>query len=197
MPYWDKELGMPTISFIIPSINRETLHRTINSIELLKGDEIIVEFDIPKSNMWGNPQRNKGMARATTDYLAFIDDDDYYVPGHRQIMENAINENPQKPNLFKMKYPNGFTLWDNKEVVPGNIGSPMIFVPNIKKMLYHWKDWRNMADFLFVDNWKWPKKEIVWREEVIALLGHNDEELQTALLARKKQALSGEAVQGN
>ena len=28
-----------------------------------------------------------------------------------------------------------------------------------------------MADFLFVDNWKWPEEDIVWREEIISLLG--------------------------
>ena len=168
---------MGTISFVIPSINRGTLKRTIDSIEIWPGDEIIVEFDIPKSNMWGNPQRNKGMARAVGNYLAFIDDDDYYIKGHRQIMENAMNENPGKPNLFRMQYPDKRLIWSKKEVIPGNIGSDMIFVPNKKEMLFHWKDGRNMADFIFVDHWKWTKEEIIWREEIIISLGHNDEKL--------------------
>lgn len=162
-----------SISFIIPSINRPTLHRTIDSIEMWPGDEVIVEFDIPKSGMWGNPQRNKGIARAKGDYLAFIDDDDYYVKGHRDIMAQAIKENPDRPNLFKIQYPNG-TLWDTEEVKPGNISTQMILVPNKPEMLYHWKDGRNMADFIFVDNWKWPKEQIVWRKEIICLMGHSD-----------------------
>lgn len=166
-----------TISFIIPSINRETLKRTIDSIEMRKGDEIVVEFDIPKSNMWGNNQRNRGIIRAIGDYLAFLDDDDVFVPGHRQIMENAINENPGKPNLFKMKYPDGRILWSKKEVVPGNIGSSMIFIPNKKEMLKTFYKARNMGDFIFVNTWKWSKEDIVWREEIISLLGHNDEKL--------------------
>ena len=166
-----------TVSFIIPSINRETFKRTIDSIEARPGDEIIVEFDIPPTHRWGNDQRNKGIARATGDYLAFMDDDDYYAPGHREIMENAMNENPWKPNLFKMKYPDGRILWSKKEVVPGNIGSSMIFIPNIKECFFPWKDGRNMADFIFVNTWRWLKEDIVWREEVISLLGHNDEKL--------------------
>lgn len=162
-----------TISFIIPSINRATLKRTIDSINPWPGDEIIVEFDIPKSGMWGNPQRNKGMARANGDYLAFIDDDDFYMPGAREVMDRAIRENPGLPNLFKILYPNGH-LWQTKEVVPGNISTQMILVPNLKNKLFTWKDGRNMADFIFVDNWPWPKDKIVWREEIICMMGHED-----------------------
>ena len=165
---------MTTISFIIPSINRETLKRTIDSIEMRKGDEIIVEFDVPKSNGWGNAQRNKGIERATTDYLAFIDDDDYYVSGHRQVMENAARENPDKPNLFRIRYPNGMVLWDKREIIPGNISTQMIFIPNKKEMLSEFWKKRNMGDFIFVDKWLWPDEDVIWREEIICLMGHDD-----------------------
>jgi glycosyltransferase involved in cell wall biosynthesis len=160
-----------TISFIIPTIGRDSLKRTLESIEEWKGDEVIVVEDIPPSKKWGNPQRNEGMEKATGDYLAFIDDDDYYVPGHRLMMAQAIEENPEKPIIFKMMYPDGATLWDTKEIVPGNIGTPMILVPNEKKMLHYWEDGRNMADFIFVDKWKFP--EVAWVDKVIALIGHN------------------------
>ncbi len=165
-----------TISFIVPSINRPTLYRTISSIEVRHGDEILLELDIPKSGKWGNPQRNKAIERAKGDYLAFIDDDDYYVRGHRGLMAQAILENPNKPILFRMQYPDGRVIWDKQEVVPGNVSTQMILVPNQRDMLYYWKDGRNMADFIFIDNWKWPKEDIVWREEIISLLGNNDGE---------------------
>jgi len=163
------------ISFIIPSINRASLHRTIESIEIWPGDEVIVEFDIPKSNMWGNPQRNKAMTRAKGDYLAFMDDDDYYVKGHRATMERAIKDNPGKPNLFRIKYPDGTIIWNKREVTPGNISTQMILVPNVKRMLYHWKAGRNMADFIFVDHWEWKQRDVIWREEIICDMGHNDD----------------------
>ena len=168
---------MFSISYIIPTIGRDSLGKTLRSIECWPGDEILVEADIPPSHGWGNEQRNRAMARAKGDFLFFVDDDDCCAPGHRQIMEQAIRENPGKPMLFKMRYPDGRELWSKKEIVPGNIGSSMIFCPNDKKMLYHWQEKRNMADFIFVDKWKWDKKDIVWREEVIALLGHNNEKL--------------------
>lgn len=165
---------MKNISFIIPSINRETLYRTIKSIEVMPGDEVLVGLDLPPTGRWGNDQRNEMMKRAKGDYLAFIDDDDYYVLDHREMMEEAIKENPGKPILFKIQYPNDKIIWHKKEVVPGNISTQMILVPNKPKMLYYWKDGRNMADFIFVDNWKWPKSDIVWRDEVICQMGHNE-----------------------
>ena len=142
---------MTSISFVIPSLNRESLHRTIASIEVWLGDEILVEFDIPQSFKWGNDQRNKAMARAKGDYLAFLDDDDCFVYNHREKMQRAIDENPDKPILFQMQYPNGDVLWKTKEVIPGNVSTPMILVPNTKKMLHTWEGGRNMAYFIFFD----------------------------------------------
>lgn len=165
---------MAKISFVIPSINRETLHRTVASIEVWPGDEVLVEFDLPPSGMWGNPQRNKAIKRATGDYLAFIDDDDYYVKGHRQIMEDTINQNPGKPILFRMQYPNGKCLWKVKKILPGNVGSPMILVPNKREMLYKWFSGRNMADYIFVRNWGWKDEDVVFSDAIIALLGHDN-----------------------
>lgn len=164
----------PTISYIIPSINRDTLKRTIDSIEARKGDQILVEYDIPKTGWWGNPQRNKAMQRATGDYLAFIDDDDYYVPGHRQMQEDAIEKYPDLPILFQMQYPDGKILWNEKRIYPGNVSTPMILVPNVRSMLHHWEGKRNMADYIFISKWKWPRTQTVWIDKVLVKLGHNN-----------------------
>lgn len=172
----DTNIMQNKISFIIPSINRSELKRTIDSIDLVTGDEIILEFDKPKSFAWGNPQRNKGMARAKGNYLAFIDDDDWYVEHHREMMDLAIKQNPGVPILFKLQYPNGKIIWDKPELVPGNVSTQMILVPNIPSMLHYWEGKRNMADFIFMDKWKWTKDQIIWRPEIIAMLSHDDGE---------------------
>ncbi len=165
-----------TISFIIPTIGRESLKRTLGSIEKWEGDEILVIQHQPPSRTWGNKERNEAIAKATSDYLAFIDDDDYYVLGHRDLMDRAIRENPDKPNLFRMQYPNGKILWKVKERVPGNVSSQMILVPNKKELFYRFRfpGNTNMGDYYFISRWKFP--EVIWREEIIALLGHNDGE---------------------
>lgn len=164
-----------TISFIIPTINRPSLQRTLSSISQWPGDQVIVVEDKLKDGMWGNKQRNEGMAAATCDYLAFMDDDDWYVPYARVVMDRAIVEsNGNSPILFRMQYPNGDYIWKEKQIIPGNISSQMILVPNIKNMLMPWRVNRNMADFIFVDSWGWLDQEINWREEIIAKLGHDD-----------------------
>lgn len=167
---------MNTISFVIPTIGRESLKRTLASIEKREGDEIWAIQHFPPSGTWGNAERKEGIAKSTCDYIAFIDDDDYYVPGHRAIMHAAIRENPGKPNLFRMQFPNGKILWDRREIVPGNIGSPMIMVPNKKEMFYRFQfpGNTNMGDYYFAARWKFP--EVIWREEIIAMTGHNDGE---------------------
>ncbi len=165
---------MTSISYIIPSINRPTLHRTVDSIEVWEGDEICVEYDIPRSFRWGNDQRNKAMARAKGEYLAFIDDDDYYLPGHRELMEQAIQEYPGKLILFQMMYPDSKrVLWGTKEIKPGNVSTPQILIPNIESELHYWEGARNMADCIFIQKWK---GEVAWVDKVIVHLGHEDGE---------------------
>ena len=165
---------MASISFIIPSINRETLHKTIQSMDVWPGDEVLVEFDIPPSGGWGNEQRNSAIVRAKGDYLSFMDDDDCYVPGARKIMHETIKQNPGKPILFKVEYPDGNIIWKEKKIVPGNISTQMILIPNKRDMFSPWRYGRNMADFIFVDTWKWEDGDIFWSEEIISLQGHND-----------------------
>ena len=166
-----------TISFIVPTIGRSTLMRTLASIEKWPGDEIYAIQHFPPSGTWGNAERKEGIAKAKGNYLAFIDDDDWYVQGHREIMENAIKKHPGRPILFRMQYPNGNVLWKEKEVVPGNVSSQMILVPNRKQMFYKFQfpGNTNMGDYYFISRWKFP--EIIWREEILVRLGHNDKEV--------------------
>ncbi|MBI2009517.1 glycosyltransferase family 2 protein [Candidatus Saccharibacteria bacterium] len=166
----------PTISFIIPTIGRESLKETLASIETWPGDEVLVIHHTPPSGNWGNAERQEGTDKAKCDYLAYMDDDDKYVSGHRAIMDQATRENPNDyPILFKMKYPSGRILWRKKWVKNGNVGAPMILVPNKKNMLDGWDQKHSWADFAFINCWAWPAKKIIWREEIIALIGKEDE----------------------
>jgi hypothetical protein len=168
-----------TISFIVPTTGRQSVLRTVASIESNPDDEVLVIQHNPPSGNWGNNERQEGVERARCAYLAFIDDDDVYVPHHRELMSQAIQANQEGyPIMFRMKYPNGRVIWDEKKIECGNIGAPMFLVPNVKENLHIWEPFRSAADFIFADKWTWPAKLTIWREEIIALLGHNDEKYE-------------------
>jgi glycosyltransferase involved in cell wall biosynthesis len=164
-----------TISFIVPTVGRGSLAATLTSIEAVGDDEVVVVEHTPPSGHWGNEERQDGIERAHGDYLAFLDDDDRYVPGHRVLMQRAINDGqPDVPILFRVQYPSGRTIWRRKWVKNGNVSAQMILVPNQPDMLHNWQSKQRFADFHFINQWRWPAKQIKWRTEVIALMGHED-----------------------
>ena len=168
------------ISFIVPTIGRPSLQRTLASIEMVLGDEIIVVGNVfPAIDVRakyiscvngqdsGVKERRIGIDRASQRYLAFMDDDDMYVKGHRAAMSQAITAAPGKPVLFKMQYVGGHTLWQDKEIRCGNVGTPMILIPNMPTKLGVWDD-GGVSDFTFLRTMKWLASDVVWREEIIA-----------------------------
>ena len=177
---------MSTISFIIPTIGRPSLQATVASVERWLGDELLVIKHDPPGGNWGNAERQHGQDIAKGDYLAFIDDDDTYVPGHRQMMALAIWENPGKPIIFQIQYPNGKRLWQPSkfadrppQIKNGNVSSQMFLFPNDKTKLARWLQvptWRGRAsDFYFASSTGWGNRcGFAWREEVLVLMGHDD-----------------------
>ena len=173
------------ISFVIASIGRPSLEATLKSIECREGDEIVVignMGDVVDSRVrlipcepgrdWGHTERNHAATFFRGSYVAHIDDDDLYAPGTRDFMQDAITKNPEQPILFRMKYPNGITLWCEPVLRCGNVGTPMILIPNIPQKFGHWGSFVG-GDCHFLETMAWKPEEIVWRSEVIALLGHN------------------------
>lgn len=177
---------IPSISFIVPTVGRPSLQATLRSIEAWDEDEVLAVKLDPPGNNWGNAERQRGQDLATCDYVAFIDDDDTYVPGHRAIMAAAIEEHPGKPLIFRIEYPNGTRLWrpSNRlgrppRIKNGNISSQMFVFPNDKVKLSKWRQtrgWKARAgDFYWIAESGWGNRgNYIWREEVICLMGHDD-----------------------
>lgn len=174
-----------SVSFVVPTLGRSTLFRTLASIETLPGDEILLvgnaSLDLhlhaigrpeiriiycPPGNDWGSTERNFVTPMARGDYLSFMDDDDMYAPGARASLESACDG---RPSIFRMKYVNGQTLWVDPEIRCGNVGTPMVFVPNVLDRIGLWgPNVGGDTDFMF--RMKWAPHEIAWRKEVIALI---------------------------
>lgn len=177
------------VSYIVPTIGRPTLPRTIASIETRPGDEILLVGDpsllfhvrplldqrpemhflsCAPGNDWGSTERNYVTPFAKGDYLSFMDDDDAYVPGTRELFESVMNG---CPSIFRMSYHyiGGLTLWREPEIRCGNVGTPMVFVPNVPERIGLWgPNVGGDCDYMF--RMKWEPHEIAWRPEVIALI---------------------------
>lgn len=173
------------ITFIVPTIGRPSLMETLRSVETWPGDEILVVgktewkgdvrpryVDCAPGGDWGHAERNFATPMAQGRYIAHIDDDDTYAPGTRACMQDAIEKTPGRPVLFRMRYPNGITLWTEPILRCGNVGTPMILIPNEPKRFGRWESFVG-GDCAFLEGCKWGRDEFVWRPEVIALLGHN------------------------
>lgn len=109
---------MPRISVIIPVYNgektiRETVEtvfkQTFSDFELIVIDdgsqdatlEIISKFRdtrlkvLSGSNMGVSEARNRGIAQASGDFIAFLDADDLWTPNKLEAQFNALQTNPQ------------------------------------------------------------------------------------------------------
>jgi hypothetical protein len=126
----------------------------------------------PPGGDWGHAERNFAMPLARGKYIAHIDDDDTYAPGTRRFMAEAIEATPDRPVLFRMRYPNSITLWRERRIICGNVGTPMMLLPNDPEKFGTWGSFVG-GDCAFLESSKWLAEEYVWRPEVIALLGHN------------------------
>lgn len=173
------------ITFIVPTVGRASLIKTLNSIECWPGDEILLVsngfrvrdprarfIDCEPGGDWGHTERNFATPFATGSYIAHIDDDDVYAPGTRALMGDAISKADGNPIMFRMRFPNGITLWRDKEIQCGNLGTPMFLMPNVPEKLGTWKPFLG-GDCAFLESCGWTASEYLWRPEVIALLGHN------------------------
>jgi len=114
------------ITFIIPSIGRDTLRRTLdsllaqtipnwNAIVVFDGIEPTIESPDPRIQLMKTPKkgnagfvRNEGIKVATTEWIGFVDDDDTLTPNYVECF------NWEKQNadaiLFRMKTPDGKIL---------------------------------------------------------------------------------------
>jgi glycosyltransferase involved in cell wall biosynthesis len=122
----------PIITFIIPSLNRETITRTVesllnqtnpnwNAIILYDGvvgtefdDERIKTLEIPKTGLIGpaNGQsglvRNQGIEMVKTEWIGFLDDDDTIDENYVSVLSEKYLEKDFV--VWRMKYQNGLVL---------------------------------------------------------------------------------------
>lgn len=82
----------PGITVVIPSIppRRELLQRAVNSAinQIYPAAAISVAVDLEKKGAWHT--RNRALMAVRTEWTAFLDDDDEFLPEHLNVLNNHV-----------------------------------------------------------------------------------------------------------
>lgn len=177
------------LTVILPTLNRPTLSRTIDSFasQLADDDEVIVvsrdpaaREQVPKDPRWrfvgmeagffygGWTERNHAIPMANGSHLCFIDDDDIFTADALSLMRDAACDRPVIFRMDARRLGIG-VLWAKPELTYTNVSTQMLLVPN--QQLPLWEPYRNGrgADFTFITRTCDTLGEPVWREEITAV----------------------------
>lgn len=93
---------MATVSVIIATIpgREEQLQRALDSVRAQnrQPDEVIVEPDPERTSAAST--RNRALARATSDYIAVLDDDDYLLKNHLKVLMHVAEAEPEHDVIY-------------------------------------------------------------------------------------------------
>lgn len=144
---------------IVPTIGRETLRATVDSIapQLLPCDELLVVADGPTgyekavvyhpdvvqgepSGDYGNKLRDYAMQVAKGKLLMFCDDDDTYTPDALATVRRRCDRQRTRLHIFRMQSARDGILWGEQHLNSCNVGTPMFVLPNNTARLGRWQN---------------------------------------------------------
>ncbi len=118
----------------------------------------------------GDAERNLGMKHATGTHLAFMDDDDVYLPGALDLMRRHAH--PDRTVIFQLDYRNRGLgiIWSEPVLRYSNVSTQMILVPNVPEKLGVWAPFQETeaCDWVFIRDTVELQDDPVWVPEVIA-----------------------------
>lgn len=86
-------------TFIIPSIRRDTLQRTIDSV---RDAPYLVGYD--DKRIGEGKMRDRLIRKATTPWVSFVDDDDTVTEDYVQRLQEEIEKNPDADLIYFRMY---------------------------------------------------------------------------------------------
>lgn len=176
----------PSIAVITPTINRLSLrecHASVapqlgpNDTHLIVTDGIpITELPYmpkafcvegPKTNRWGNRQRDLGISLARTTHLWFLDDDDLALDGALDAIRSCIEQFSDRLILARFQPHHAGVSWGEPVLRSGNVGTPCCIVP--KDKAGWWDSDRYDADFPFIQECARLCGEPIWMDRVVCV----------------------------
>ena len=180
------------ITFIIPSLNRPTINRSIESLlnqtnpnweciiiydgvdGLTFDDDRVKTINITKTGTIGPVHgesglvRNEGIKQVNTEWIGFLDDDDTLHPDY----VNTLYEKYSNYDfiIWSMVYPNGNTLPQGNSIRPGNVGISFCYRNKFENLTFDKN--RDGEDFDFLIKLKSFTNNYIIAPEVMYKINH-------------------------
>jgi hypothetical protein len=156
----------PLLTVIVPTIGRHALATTLGSVRAQAPPaevELLVVGDTHREtyapaletvpwvcdqyqatyapwdggrHCYGQPQRQRGQELATGHWLAWLQDDDCWLPDALAAIRPYLRL--ARPLLFRAATRHGGIVWRTTELVEGNVDANCLVVPNVPARLGRW-----------------------------------------------------------
>lgn len=159
----------PTFSIIVATSGRKTLTRTLVSLapQLGHGDELLVIRN--NEAPWGHKTRDEAIHRANGTHLWFMDDDDIATDNALTDIRAEVTKTPDAVHIFRMTHGN-LTLWQQPVARVGNIGTPMMVIPNVPGRLGRWGERYEADGFFLLETLQLRGDQPLFHEQIVALI---------------------------
>jgi len=84
----------PEVTVIIPTIpaRKNILRRAVDSVRAQTQQPLALEIAIDRHREGSAATRNRALSRVQTEWVAFLDDDDYFLPVHIEALLEAAEQ---------------------------------------------------------------------------------------------------------
>src|ERR1044072_7605486 len=105
----------PLVTVVIPTVKNRNryLRRAVSSVLAQTLQPIKIEIAIDRTHAGSAATRNRALSRVTTPWVAFLDDDDFFLPDHIESCFDAVAEYGAQ-----VVYPGCRVIGPNYEEIP-------------------------------------------------------------------------------
>ena len=117
---------MSDITVVIPSIppRADLLQRAVDSVkkQTRPADALIIEIDTERSG--ATATRNRGLEQVKTEWVAFLDDDDYFLENHLEVLSGLTERTDADVIYTGCDVTDGYGRIQPRQEIFGRFGLP-------------------------------------------------------------------------